>query len=331
MTILMQATSLLIRFSVRGWHEGKAFTNDVILYRMILSVIFNKAKRHCKDIILHPWNDELPPIRQYENIDDIINNDTKTNYLYAPNVRRGSAIFKGEIKGGVKSSFAIRLSMANQDPINEQFIQEWNKTDEGVNNWDTQRFLIKESGKVVEITVMEVELRPIQERKMEEIGYIYGSINGQDMNEILKGMQKEVNSVLKDPVILGAHWAQPDMRPDKGQLWKDTMKHEGKERSLRTLLIQVLYANEEDVTKLRDIIGILHEKIETMTGSDCYELPKLPDGSRGLFIRAYRLTRNKWEKDNMVTMMKYHIQMKSTCSKWIWTNILDLEKNHTRI
>lgn len=40
----LNATSLLIRFSVRGWHEGRAFTNDVVLYRMILSVIFNKAR-----------------------------------------------------------------------------------------------------------------------------------------------------------------------------------------------------------------------------------------------------------------------------------------------
>lgn len=57
-----------------------------------------------------------------------------------------------------------------------------------------------------------------------------------------------------------------------------------------------------------------------------YELPTLPDGSKGLFIRAYRLTRNKREKDNTITMIKYHIQMKLACSKWIRTNIINPQK-----
>lgn len=326
----INSTSLLIKFNIRGFHGEKAFTSDVNLYRMILSVIFNKARKHSEDILLHPWDDELPPIRHYEDIDDMVNEDTKHSYLYAPNVRRGAAVFKREIKDGTNSSFAIRLSNVNQEPIDERFVQEWNRTSEGVNNWDTQR-LLKEAGKEFEITIMEIEMRPIQQKEMAEVGYIYGSINGQDMKEIIEGMQKDFDGLLSYPVTLGTRWTQPDLGPELSELWKEAMKHEGKERSLRTPMIQVIYANQEDVTKLRDISAILqdnygeHEKIETTTGND-YELPKLPDGSRGIFIRAYRLTRSNKEKENTVTMFKYHIQMKATCSKWIRTNIVDPEK-----
>jgi len=166
---------------------------------------------------------------------------------------------------------------------------------------------------------------------MEEIGYIYGSINGQDTSDIIKGMQNEVNEILSYHVTLGCRWTQPDLGPETDKLWKEANTFEGKERSLRSPLIQVIYANEDDMTRLRDISGILHdnygehEKIETSTGTD-YELPTLPDGSKGLFIRAYRLTRNRREKENTSTMIKYHIQMKAACSKWIRTNIIDPAK-----
>ena len=35
-----------------------------------------------------------------------------------------------------------------------------------------------------------------------------------------------------------------------------------------------------------------------------YELPMFPDGSKGLFVRAYRLNRNKREKENTITVLK---------------------------
>ena len=324
------ATSLLIKFSVRGWHEVKPFSNDIALYKAVIMAIWEKAKQIDESPTIHPWNEDLVPIRQHRDIDELIEEKNRNNYLYAPNVRRGNAVFGRDLKDGINKSFAIRLSKGKHEPIDDKFIKMWNKTDEGVNNWLSVS-LEKENGRVYEITIMEIEKRPIQDKKMEEIGYIYGSINGQDTSDIIKGMQNEVNERLSYHVTLGCRWTQPDLGPETDKLWKEASTFEGKERSLRSPLIQVIYANEDDTTRLRDISGILHdnygehEKIETSTGMD-YELPTLPDGSKGLFIRAYRLTRNRREKENTSTMIKYHIQMKAACSKWIRTNIIDTTK-----
>ena len=327
------ATSLLVRFNIRGWHEEKAFffSNDINLYKAVLMAIWEKSKQIDDSPAIHPWNEDLMPINQHKDIDELIDEKNRNNYLYAPNVRRGNAVVFGrDLKDGINKSFAIRLSRGNHNSIDDTFIKMWNKIDEGVNNWLTIN-LEKKNGRAYEITIMEIERRPLQDKKMEEIGYIYGSINGQEMRDIVQGMQNEVNEILSHPVTLGFRWTQPDLGPETDKLWKEASTFEGKERSLRSPLIQVIYANVDDMTRLRDISGILHDnygehkKIETSTGTD-YELPTLPDGSKGLFIRAYRLTRNKREKDNTITMIKYHIQMKSACSKWIRTNIINPQK-----
>ena len=62
-------------------------------------------------------------------------------------------------------------------------------------------------------------------------------------------------------------------------MWKEAARYDAEEKVLRAPLIQVIYANVENQTTLRDIMEVLttrygsHEKINTTTGED-YELPR---------------------------------------------------------
>ena len=76
------ATSLLIRFSIRGWHEDKPFSNDINLYKSVIMAIWEKTQKTEQESAIHPWNEDCTPIRNQRDIEDLINEENRNNYLY---------------------------------------------------------------------------------------------------------------------------------------------------------------------------------------------------------------------------------------------------------
>ena len=326
-----EGTYLSVRFHVRGWHKENEspFSAEAQLYRDILEAILEKGKKIDNSFYIQAWSKELSALKRNEEIRTMVNEENKHRYLHSPKVYRGRSFFRKEIRSGMNNVFSIKVDlMDNRGYIgmNESFCEKWNKTSDGVNNAYIKR-IQKDNGEYYEINVLEATLRPIQEEKMEEIGYLYGSVPGQDLTEILKEWEEELKVIPKD-VKLGSKWTQPDIGKAIESIWKEASKYERKEKSLRAPMIQVIYANEDNISVLRDIMELLtrkygqHDQITTNTGED-YELPRLPDGSRGIFIGSYQLQRTQVTRNEIVTMIKFHTKFRSSHDKWIRTNLKD--------
>jgi hypothetical protein len=320
-----------IRFNVKGYHgeDKPSFCADLQLYKDILQVILEKGKKIKPSFMIQSWTDDFVALKETEDIISQVTEDTKHRYLYSPKVYRGRSFFRKEIKAGMNNVFAIKVDTMEKCGLtsSKAFANDWNKNmEDGTNNYHQKR-MVKENGDYYEINVMDITWRPIQEEKMEEVGYIYGSVPGQGMNEILREWEEDLKRIPRN-IKLGSRWTQADIGKANVTLWKEAAKYDYKEKLLRAPLIQVIYTNENNQTVLRDIMTILSEKygnhvmINTDTGED-YEMPRLPDGSRGIFIGGYQLQRTQKARDEITTLIKFHTKFRSSHAKWIRTNLKD--------
>ena len=184
---------------------------------------------------------------------------------------------------------------------------------------------------MIEVSVRDLGYRPIQGRQMKEVGYIHGSVRGMEMDEIEEHFQRVVNQQFQ--VKIGSAWTQPEIGGNAAKMWQRANKYEGKERVGWAPLIQVIYAEEENPSKLAKIAKALHKaygqyeevKIITKKGTEYseYVMNKLPDGSRGIFFPAYEVQRTNEGKKNVIEFMEMHVQLKQENSSWILTDIQD--------
>lgn len=323
-----------VRFSISGAHtEGETYTNDIGVVKTVLKAILAKAKTIDEDAFISPWMEELSPLKNFEDLNDL-RKDSMYEYLFTPRVKKGMAYVRKDIKRGFNTAYSIRIQTPSLNSESsrkeaETFAAKWNRDAEGVVNFYHHKEIVGE--KAIEVSVRDLGFRPIQGRYMKEIGYIHGSVRGMEMDEIVEHFQRVVNQQFQ--VKISSEWTQPEIGGNAAKMWQRANKYEGKERMGWAPLIQVIYAEEENPSKLLKMAMALHKaygqyeevKITTKKGTEYseYVMNKLPDGSRGIFFPAYEVQRTNEGKKNVIEFMEMHVQLKQENSSWILTDIQD--------
>lgn len=323
-----------VKFTIQGAHkDGKEYTSDTGVLKLILKGILAKAKDIDDTAIISPWIDNLHPLKSDADV-EAIRADAIHEYLFTPRIKKGQNYVRKEVRKGYNVAFAIRLKTdgIDQDKGRKQieiFQNKWNKDNEGAANFYVYNGRIEDRD--IEISVRDLAYRPIQGKRMMEVGYLHASVRGMDMDEIIERFQNEVNKRFQ--VRLGSDWAQPEIGKQAAKYWREANQYEGKERMGRAPLIQIIYAEEENYSRLGKIAKLLHElygqyeeiQIRNKKGTEYteYMMNKLPDGSRGIFFPAYELQSSKEGKQNVLDIFDLHIQLKLENSSWISTNLND--------
>jgi hypothetical protein len=323
-----------VKFSIHGAHkEGENYTNDVGTLRCILKAILAKAQTIDKSAYISPWIDELPPVKTEEDL-SLIRKDSVYEYLYTPRIKKGSVFVRKDVKRGYNQAYSIRIqsNSVNKEGEKEEaefFATRWNRDAEGVVNFYLHKEMV--NGNMIEVSVRDLTLRPIQGRCMKEIGYIHGSVRGMQMDDILEHFQKAIYQQFQTKI--GCAWSQPEIGTHAIKMWQRANKYEGKERIGWAPLIQVIYAEEENHSKLQKMAMALHKaygqyeeiKIKSKSGTEYseYVMNALPGGSRGIFFPAFDVQRTNEGKKGVLDLLEMHIQLKQENSSWILTDLVD--------
>ena len=323
-----------VKFSISGAHkEGESYTNDIVVIRCILKAILAKAKSIDKSAYISPWMDELPPVKTEEDLLQI-RKEAAYEYLYTPRIKKGSVFVKKDIRKGYNQAYSVRIqtdSLNKQCEVEEAefFAARWNRDSEGAVNYYLHKEMVND--KKVEVSVRDLTYRPIQGRHMKEIGYILGSVRGMQMEDILEHFQRVIG--LQFQTKVGSAWSQPEIGTHAIGMWQRANRYEGKERVGWAPLIQVIYAEEENQSKLQKMAMALHKaygqyeeiKIKSKAGVEYseYVMNVLPGGSRGIFFPAFNVQRTKEGKKGVLDLLEMHIQLKQENSSWILTDLVD--------
>lgn len=74
-----------VKYSIQGVHkEGKQYTNELAVMRVILKAILAKAKQIDSTAYISPWVDSLPPLVRTDDDLALIRPDMVYEYLFTP-------------------------------------------------------------------------------------------------------------------------------------------------------------------------------------------------------------------------------------------------------
>jgi hypothetical protein len=186
------------RFSIDGAHEeGRNFTDSVEVIRVILRAKLMKAQKIDSTAFISPWTDSLPPLKEEKDV-DIVRQDNAFEYLFSARIKKGPNFVRKDVRRGYNQAFSVRIQTASMNQDNGRqavnlFQACWNKDNEGAVNVYIHSEKVGE--KQVKVLVKDINYRPIQGKKMKEIGYLHASVRGMDMDDIMKQHQGEPEQV----------------------------------------------------------------------------------------------------------------------------------------